>query len=126
MAPECRGRRSERGAPPKRSVDSAEARAALAQVAAALARVTGGDGVLGPLRVRGEEAQLPHDALAVAGGAGDSVSERTRSSNELLHSLHSYSKIGMAYSRRASRSSRQITRMLLYSPSPSLTVSMSP
>ena len=41
-------------------------------------------------------------------------------------SVHSYSKIGMAYSRRPSRSLRQITRMRLYRPSPSLTVSMSP
>jgi hypothetical protein len=54
------------------------------------------------------------------------VSDRIRRSKELLHSLHSYSKIGMTYSRRASRSSRQKTRILLYSPSPSLTVSMSP
>jgi len=54
------------------------------------------------------------------------VSDRTRSSKELLQLLHSYSKIGMAHSRRASRSLCQITRMRLYSPSPSLTVSMSP
>ena len=54
------------------------------------------------------------------------VSDRTRSSNELRHSLHSYSKIGIVYSRRPSRSLRQITLMRLYRPSPSLTVSMSP
>ena len=59
-------------------------------------------------------------------GHATRVSDRIRSSKELLHSLHSYSKIGMTHSRRASRSSRQKTRILLYSPSPSLTVSMSP
>jgi len=63
---------------------------------------------------------LSHDGQAIL------VSDRISSSKELLHSLHSYSKIGMVYSRRPSRSLRQITRMRLYSPSPSLTVSMSP
>jgi hypothetical protein len=54
------------------------------------------------------------------------VSDRTSSSNALPHFLHSYSKIGTIYSLRGLRSSRQITRMRLYRPSPSLTVSMSP
>jgi hypothetical protein len=48
------------------------------------------------------------------------VSERTSSSKEPPQDVHAYSKMGMLYF------PRQITRILLYSPSPSLTVSMSP
>ena len=57
-------------------------------------------------------------------GQATFVSDRMRSSNDPLQSLHSYSYIGIVFYSRASP--RQITRILLYRPSPSLIVSMSP
>jgi len=57
---------------------------------------------------------LAHEGQAIL------VSERTSSSKEPPHDVHAYSKMGMSYF------PRQITRIRLYSPSPSLTVSMSP
>ena len=86
-----------------------------------------GHGARGPFHVRGEQAQLLHDPLAVAGGAGDPSCRTARGARRSSGIPCTRTRrSAWLYSRSPSRSPRQITRMRLYRPSPSLTVSMSP